>query len=57
MNEQSVFSFSESNSTDQKSLKIKWNSVQNPATARDVRRALNDDWYRKTVINTVLVMT
>lgn len=40
MNEQSVFSFSESNSTDQKSLKIKWNSVQNPATAMSEGRSM-----------------
>ena len=40
MNEQSVFSFSESNSTDQKSLKIKWNSVQNPATAMSEGRPM-----------------
>lgn len=40
MNEQSVFSFSESNSTGQKSLKIKWNSVQNPATAMSEGRSM-----------------
>ena len=40
MNEQSVLSFSESNSTDQKSLKIKWNSVQNPATAMSEGRSM-----------------